>query len=152
MKGFQFRFAAVEKVRKVETERQRKKLAEAAQRLEHLEREEKHLLQLITREKSRMHEMIQKTGFVDHHFHELSLEYRDQMRLKAREKAHEVLEAKQEVIRQQRVLVEKAKKKMAMEVLREKEEERFYEEQAQAEIKEMDEISSSFWLYRDRDN
>lgn len=149
MKKFRFRFEAVEKVRELEREMQIKQVALANQEVERIESEIQGLEERLQQEVNRLNSG--DNGFLaNESMRALSSNFRREMRRQIQVKKQELLEARTEVIRERRKLVERQKKKKAMEVLREKEQERYYEEQSKIEAMELDEISGNYFSYRNR--
>lgn len=149
MKKFKFKFSAVEKVRKIEQERQIKAVALAQKKVSEIEAQIEKKKALIQGEINRIQGVGGKDA-LNEKLRELSIQYREELRQQIIRKKKELLEAKQIEIRERRELVERQKKKKAMEVLREKEQEKYYDESRKSELQEMDEVSSSTWAYRCR--
>lgn len=146
MKKFKFRFDAVERVRKIETELQMKELALAMKRQERLEAEIQNLNLLLQEEIERARSYSEYRN--SEQLSILSIHYRDNLNLQIQEKKKELHEAKREVIAERRRLIEKSKAEQAIEKLKEKEKENHYDEFQKEEGKSNDEIASNFWIYR----
>lgn len=149
MKKFKFKFDAVEKVRKIEQERQIKAVAIAQKKVSEIEAQIEKKKNLIQSEIDRIQSLGGRDA-LNEKLRELSIQYREELRQQIVRKNKELLEAKQIEIRERRELVERQKKKKAMEVLREKEQEKYYDESRKSELQEMDEVSSNTWAYRCR--
>lgn len=145
MKKFKFRFEAVEKVRRIEMEQQIKEVSLAERKVDRIQSEISQLDQKIAQERNRV-KAADGMPVLSEILHELSINYVENLRRLIKEKKEALLFAQQELIRQRRQLVEKQKKKKAMEVLREKDEARYYEDMERQLQEQMDDISTKFWL------
>ncbi|PIR22439.1 MAG: hypothetical protein COV44_07685 [Deltaproteobacteria bacterium CG11_big_fil_rev_8_21_14_0_20_45_16] len=149
MKKFKFRFQAVEKLRRLEMEFQVKEVALAERKVLEIESQiedrERKLREEILRLKQ-----IDLSEIRNEVLKALSSNYREELRRQVKKLKFDALNAKAEVIRERRKLVEKQKKLRAMEVLEEKDKERYYAELNRLETQELDEISSNFWIHNSR--
>ena len=146
MKKFKFRFQAVEKLRRLEMEFQVKEVALAERKLLEIESQIEDRERKLREEVLRL-KQIGLSEIRNEALKALSSNYREELRRQVKKLKLDALHAKAEVIRERRKLVEKQKKLRAMEVLEEKDKERYYAELNKLETQELDEISSNFWIH-----
>lgn len=149
MKKFRFKFKAVEKVRRIATERQMKELALAIKAQEAIEYQIRELEFQLSQEIDRLSQ-VATSGEPDQ-MQELSVNYRKHLRGQIQKKRDELLTARQRVLLERRKLVEKSKDQKAIEKLKEKERDRYHDEVRKAEVKEMDEVAGSIWVHLSSD-
>ena len=149
MKKFKFRFQAVEKLRRLEMEFQVKEVALAERKLLEIESQIEDRERKLREEVLRL-KQIDLREIRSEALKALSSNYREELRRQVKKLKLDALHAKAEVIRERRKLVEKQKKLRAMEVLEEKDKERYYAELNKLETQELDEISSNFWIHNCR--
>jgi flagellar export protein FliJ len=148
MKKFKFKLETVQKIRKVEMEQQAKVLALIHQEiaLRHSELAENRRRQI--EEVKRVKESSQKGQF-DEQLMALSIQYRDELRRQEARKIKEIQELSRKASQEHAKLVEKEKRKKALDKLEEKHRENYEEENRKAECKEMDELASTRWFSSD---
>jgi flagellar export protein FliJ len=146
LRKFKFKFDAVERVRKIETELQMKELAIALKRQERIDAEIENLSILLADEIQRARTSIDYRN--SDQLSMLSVRYRDNLNQQIQEKKKELLEAKREVVAERRHLIEKSKAEQVIEKLKEKEKEKHDDEIRKEESKINDETASNFWIYR----
>lgn len=142
MKKFKFRFQAVERVRKIEMELQAKDLALANQRVNELQQEKEGLEFKLRSERDRLRERTLSEAWGER-LVETSRAYQKDLESRIRAKMDEIVEAKQQVVKERKELIERQKKKTAIDKLKEREQERYYEEQRRQETKMLDEVSTT---------
>lgn len=149
MKKFKFRFEAVEKVRKIEMEKQVKAVSLAERGVLRIESQIADLEAKLQNELKRLESLVEESR-LEEEMRELSIHFRENVKRVIRQKKHELLEAKQKLIRERRELIERQKKKKALEILRNKEEETYYDELSKMEAKALDESVAQYWVHRRR--
>lgn len=145
MKKFKFRFEAVERVRKIETEKQMKELALAIQKQEEIEAQIRDLELKIDNELLRIRDLALRG--VEDEVRDLSVHFRNHLKSQIRQKREELLRAKHEVLRERKKLIERSKNQKIIEKLKEREKEKHHDELRKIENKEMDEVASNLWSY-----
>ncbi|TVQ78252.1 MAG: hypothetical protein EA369_07230 [Bradymonadales bacterium] len=145
MKPFRFRFESVDRVRKIALDEQRRAFYRAQSKVQELVDEKNRLLQILEGEVKRQREVVRVDDLP-----ELSRNFKKQLRLKIDEQDAKILTAKQAVYEQRKVLNQRLKDKRIMEILRDKEREKYNEERDSAETRELDDASASIWIFRRR--
>jgi len=143
MSRFKFRFESVEKVRKIELDRQRKRYFEFQKRVQDLQDEQNRLLSVLESEVLR-----QRSETRIDHLPEVARNFKKIVRGEIAAKDKEILAAKHEVFKERKVLNERLQAKRVMERLREREGEKHDEENRKRESQTMDEVATNLWIYR----
>jgi flagellar FliJ protein len=144
MKRFEFRFAAVAKVRRVEMERQARALAEAQAKERALEKQIEEIQAIQKSEVGRL-KSLAESGQLSHQMMEVSEHYRNALKKKQNMARHQLRDCREMVERERQKLIEKEKARQVMEKVREKDYEAYIEEGRRDETQRMDEISSMLW-------
>jgi len=151
MKRFKFKFEKLETLRQIERDREIQKVAIKEKRVQEI-LQDIHRIELSSQDElSRIKASVNR-GYLDGQDQRLSSTYRKDLKRQLDELRYQLVEAKAEVIRARRILVEKQKSKKVLEKLREKAKERHEEEFEKLEERELDEMASNNWTYRSNSN
>lgn len=147
MKKFQARFLSVEKVRKIELERQIKEMALAQVRAQAIEQEIRSMHERIRLEIERVRKGITGLSHLEKDMQLISAEYRKTTRAQIDSKRKELMLALQAIERERRKVVEKQKRKKIITKLNEREREEYEENVRREEMRQLDEVGSNNWNY-----
>lgn len=141
MKAFKFRFQTVARIRKFELEEQAKALALALKAAEDKKKEIETNRQDFEREVQRVQELARR-GHFDKQVIQLSLHYRERLRIEAYRMRRELEQLNLKVEKEQNLLIEKEKRKKTLDKLEERDKEKYDTRIKELETKEMDETAS----------
>lgn len=146
MKGFKFRLATVLKVREIETNQQAKILALAQQEAIRIRDEILELQSNMASELKRIQDLSHR-GLFDQQILDLSIPFRERLKMEIKRKTDELQMALKRIDLEREKLIERQKKKKALEKLEEKHRENYVEENRKSESKVMDELASARWAH-----
>jgi len=147
LKKFQARFLSVEKVRKIELDRQIKEMALAQRRAQAIEQEIRSMHERIRLEIERVRKGITGLSHLEKDMQLISADYRRTTRAQIDEKRKELMLALQAIERERRKVVEKQKRKKIITKLNEHEREEYEENIRREEMRQLDEVGSNNWSY-----
>jgi len=138
---FHFRFATVQKVRRIERDQQSRVLGSAMQELQVIRNQIEQLGQQNEMELLRVKLETQKGNFFAANS-QLSAKFREEIRNQIRRKKKEEEAAMYKVEQERLKLVEKEKRKKVLDKLEERDREKYQEDLRKFQNQEMDELSS----------
>lgn len=140
MKRFVFRFQSVEKIRKIEMERQARVLAEAQMKVRQIETEVENIKERNRAEVGRLQSLATR-GEIPQQLMALSEMYREELKRAHRRKMIELRDAEAKVREERDRLIEKERARKVMEKVRERDFESYVEETRRMEAKTIDEMA-----------
>jgi len=147
LKKFRARFLNVEKVRKIELDRQIKEMALAQRRAQAIELEIRGMHEKIRLEIERVRKGITGFSHLEKDMQLISADYRKTTRAQIDSKRQELMLALQAIERERRKVVEKQKRKKIITKLNEHERDDYEENIRREEMRQLDEVGSNSWNF-----
>lgn len=147
MKKFKARFLNLEKVRKIELDRQIKEMALAQRKAQEIELEIRKLHERIRLEIERVRSGLVGFSHLEKDMQLVSADFRKNTRTLIDAKRKDLILALQAIERERRKVVEKQKRKKIITKLNEHERDDYEENIRREEMRQLDEVGSNSWNY-----